>query len=136
MPPKRKVENNVTEETSSSTSSSTYLECKEGTSNKFWSISINDITTTIKYGKIGTNGTESIKEHKDNATANKFAAKQISEKNKKGYTTTISSIPIKEVSKDVGVGNKKKSKVEVEENTKGEKPMWAYVRNLYTFNSH
>lgn len=61
------------------------LTCTEGTSNKFWEISVSGSTTITTYGKIGTNGSSSTKEHKDAATALKFVEKESAGKIKKGY---------------------------------------------------
>ena len=51
----------------------------------FWSIVQAGNTTRVKWGAIGEEGTVSEKEHKDEATAAKFVAKKVGEKEKGGY---------------------------------------------------
>ncbi len=60
-------------------------EFKEGTSNKFWEITLDGTSFTTKYGKIGTDGQETIKEWDDEDKAKKEYDKLIAEKTKKGY---------------------------------------------------
>jgi predicted DNA-binding WGR domain protein len=60
-------------------------EFKEGTSNKFWEISLDGSSFTTKYGKVGTDGQETIKEWDDDDKAKKEYDKLIGEKTKKGY---------------------------------------------------
>ena len=60
-------------------------EFKEGTSNKFWEISLDGSAFTTKYGKVGTDGQETIKEWDDDEKAKKEYDKLIGEKTKKGY---------------------------------------------------
>ena len=50
-----------------------------------WSIVQAGNTTRVKWGAIGEEGTVSEKEHKDEATAAKFVAKKVGEKEKGGY---------------------------------------------------
>ncbi len=60
-------------------------EFKEGSSNKFWEISLEGTSFSTKYGKIGTDGQETIKEWDDEDKAKKEYDKLIAEKTKKGY---------------------------------------------------
>jgi predicted DNA-binding WGR domain protein len=60
-------------------------EFSEGSSNKFWEISLNGKTFTTTYGKIGTSGQNTLKTFKDNAEAKKEYDKLVAEKVKKGY---------------------------------------------------
>jgi len=60
-------------------------EFKEGTSSKFWEITLDGSAFTTKYGKIGTDGQETIKEWDDDDKAKKEYDKLIAEKTKKGY---------------------------------------------------
>jgi predicted DNA-binding WGR domain protein len=60
-------------------------EFKEGSSNKFWEISLDGTSFSTKYGKIGTDGQETIKEWDDEDKAKKEYDKLIAEKTKKGY---------------------------------------------------
>ncbi len=60
-------------------------EFKEGTSSKFWEISLDGSAFTTKYGKIGTDGQETVKEWDDDDKAKKEYDKLVAEKVKKGY---------------------------------------------------
>ena len=51
----------------------------------FWSIVAAGNTTRVRWGAIGEEGTVSEKVHKDDATAAKFVAKKIADKEKGGY---------------------------------------------------
>jgi len=60
-------------------------EFKEGTSNKFWDITLDGSSFTTKYGKIGSDGQETIKEWDDDDQAKKEYDKIIAKKVKEGY---------------------------------------------------
>jgi predicted DNA-binding WGR domain protein len=60
-------------------------EFKEGTSNKFWEITLDGTAFTTKYGKVGTDGQETVKEWDDDDKAKKEYDKLVAEKVKKGY---------------------------------------------------
>jgi predicted DNA-binding WGR domain protein len=60
-------------------------EFKEGSSNKFWEISLDGASFSTKYGKVGTAGQETIKEWDDEDKAKKEYDKLVAEKTKKGY---------------------------------------------------
>jgi predicted DNA-binding WGR domain protein len=60
-------------------------EFKEGTSNKFWEIALDGSAFTTKYGKVGTDGQETVKEWDDDDKAKKEYDKLVAEKVKKGY---------------------------------------------------
>lgn len=60
-------------------------EFSEGSSNKFWEITLNGTAFTTTWGKIGTPGTSTTKSWKDAATAQKEYDKLVAEKTKKGY---------------------------------------------------
>jgi predicted DNA-binding WGR domain protein len=60
-------------------------EFKEGTSNKFWEISLEGSSFTTTYGKIGTDGQSTIKEYDSDDKAKQEYDKLIGEKTKKGY---------------------------------------------------
>ena len=57
----------------------------DGTHNKFWQIRIENMSTITTYGRIGSSGASTIKEHADPETAKAFALKEISKKRSKGY---------------------------------------------------
>ena len=62
-----------------------YLEFSEGKSAKFWSIEQRKSKTTVRYGKIGSQGSTQVKDHGTVAKAEKFAKAQVAAKKKKGY---------------------------------------------------
>jgi len=62
-----------------------YFEFREGKSNKFWEVSVKATEVTVRYGRIGTDGTSKVKEFADPAAADAHAAKLIAQKIGKGY---------------------------------------------------
>jgi predicted DNA-binding WGR domain protein len=60
-------------------------EFKEGSSNKFWEIKLDGSEFTTKYGKIGADGQETVKDWGDEEKAQKEYDKLVAEKVKKGY---------------------------------------------------
>ena len=62
-----------------------YLEFVDESSSKFWSVSTDDCTVTVVFGKIGTAGQTKIKEFDSPNEAEKQAEKQAAAKTKKGY---------------------------------------------------
>lgn len=62
-----------------------YFINQEGESNKFWNIKIDDLTYTVSFGKIGTQGRVSSKDLADAVACEAEVAKLIAEKMKKGY---------------------------------------------------
>lgn len=62
-----------------------YFEFVEGTSSKFWEISMSGSDVTTRWGKIGTDGQSKTKTFKDEAAAKKEYDKLIAEKTGKGY---------------------------------------------------
>jgi DNA ligase-1 len=63
-----------------------YFELVEGTSSKFWEIWREGVEVRTRYGRIGSNGTVTIKTFADEAAAEKAMDKLIREKTGKGYT--------------------------------------------------
>jgi len=61
------------------------FEFSEGSSQKFWEITVSSTETTVRFGRIGTDGQTSVKSFADAATAAKQADKLIKEKVGKGY---------------------------------------------------
>jgi predicted DNA-binding WGR domain protein len=61
------------------------LELSEGTSNKFWEVSVEGTTLAIHFGRIGTNGQLQAKVLDSSAAAETEMAKLVAEKLKKGY---------------------------------------------------
>lgn len=62
-----------------------YFELVEGTSSKFWEITLSGSALRTRYGKIGTAGQTTLKELGSPAAAKKEHDKLIAEKTKKGY---------------------------------------------------
>jgi uncharacterized protein (TIGR02996 family) len=62
-----------------------YFEFIEGTSSKFWAISMEGSEVSTRYGKIGTPGQKTLKEFDGKAAAFKEFDKLVAEKTKKGY---------------------------------------------------
>ena len=57
----------------------------EGTSHKFWSITVEGTRQTVRFGRIATEGQTQTKEFADEAEARAASEKLILEKQKKGY---------------------------------------------------
>jgi predicted DNA-binding WGR domain protein len=60
-------------------------EFKEGSSNKFWEITLDGSSFTTKYGRIGSDGQETIKDWDDDDKAKTEYDKIIAKKVKEGY---------------------------------------------------
>jgi predicted DNA-binding WGR domain protein len=67
------------------TAGARYFEFIEGTSKKFWEIALDGTSFTTRYGKIGTDGQQSLKEYDTPAKAKLEYDKLVAEKTKKGY---------------------------------------------------
>ena len=61
------------------------FEFSEGTSNKFWEITVQGTEATVRFGRIGTAGQSNVKTFADSSAATKHAEKLINEKLGKGY---------------------------------------------------
>jgi predicted DNA-binding WGR domain protein len=70
---------------SATTGGARYFEFVEGTSSKFWEIKLDGASFITRYGKIGTDGQQSLKEYASEALALKEHDKLVAEKTKKGY---------------------------------------------------
>lgn len=57
----------------------------EGTSNKYWRFTVDGVTQTVHYGRIGTAGQEATKTFDSDSAATTASDKLIAEKVKKGY---------------------------------------------------
>jgi predicted DNA-binding WGR domain protein len=62
-----------------------YFEFVDGASSKFWEIKLEGTSFTTRYGKIGTDGQQSLKEYDSDAKAKAEHDKLVAEKVKKGY---------------------------------------------------
>ncbi len=62
-----------------------YFEFVEGTSRKFWEITIADTSFTVRFGRLGTDGQSQTKKFESSDQAKREANKLIGEKVKKGY---------------------------------------------------
>ena len=60
-------------------------EFSEGSSNKFWEIRLEGCSVITTYGRIGTDGTSTVKEYGSPAEAKKEHDKLVASKTKKGY---------------------------------------------------
>lgn len=69
------------------------FELAEGSSNKFWEITIDASSYSVRYGRIGTNGQTQTKSFDSPAAAETAAEKVISEKVKKGYLEVGAGAP-------------------------------------------
>jgi outer membrane protein assembly factor BamB len=69
----------------------TYLELSEesGASHKFYEVTVEDNVVSIRYGRIGTDGSRQTETLTDYASARKFADKKVAEKKKKGYAEAV-----------------------------------------------
>ncbi len=67
------------------TAGARYFEFIDGTSKKFWEIALDGASFTTRYGKIGTDGQQSLKEYDTAAKAKIEYDKLVAEKTKKGY---------------------------------------------------
>ncbi|MGE5194209.1 MAG: WGR domain-containing protein [Deltaproteobacteria bacterium] len=63
-----------------------YFEFVEGTSSKFWEISVSGSDVTVRFGRIGSNGQTKTKSFADESAAREHADSLIEEKVGKGYT--------------------------------------------------
>ena len=70
---------------STASASKRYFELVDGTANKFWEISVDGPSVTVRYGRIGTSGQTQTKTFGDPAAAASHAEKLIGEKTEKGY---------------------------------------------------
>lgn len=72
----------------------TYLELSEeqGVSHKFYEVVVDGTTMTIRYGRIGTDGTKSSKTFASEEAAMKEANKKIKSKKRKGYEDAIMGV--------------------------------------------
>lgn len=58
---------------------------KSGETAKFWEITLDGISVSVRFGKLGTNGQTSVKELQNEAEAEAYASKKIAEKTNSGY---------------------------------------------------
>ena len=68
-------------------------EFSEGSSNKFWEITLQGTSFKTTYGKIGTPGTSTLKEFGDAGKAQKEYDKLIAEKTRKSYSLVGDAAP-------------------------------------------
>lgn len=61
------------------------FESVEGTSSKFWEVSLEGSSVTVRFGRIGTQGQSRTKDFADDASARKEHDKLVKEKTGKGY---------------------------------------------------
>jgi predicted DNA-binding WGR domain protein len=61
------------------------FEYTEGSSNKFWEVTVSKVSVTVCFGRIGTGGQMQTKSFADATTAQKHADKLVAQKLGKGY---------------------------------------------------
>jgi uncharacterized protein (TIGR02996 family) len=76
-----------------SSGSGQYFELAEGGSSKFWEITLDGASHTVRFGKIGTGGQTSKKSFKNPGAARADHDKLVAEKTKKGYQLVRGSAP-------------------------------------------
>lgn len=71
-----------------------YLELSQddGVSHKFYEVTVEGTEMTIRYGRIGTNGSKSTKSFASEEAANKEADKKIKAKQRKGYEEAVMGV--------------------------------------------
>ncbi len=67
----------------------TYLELTDGASHKFYEVSVDDQTLTVRYGRIGDAGQSSTKTFETPQQAQAEAQKKLAEKRKSGYAEAM-----------------------------------------------
>jgi len=67
------------------------FELREGTSDKFWEISLNGTSHTVRYGRVGTDGQSKTKEFDTEQKALASCEKLIKQKTGKGYREVTGS---------------------------------------------
>jgi DNA ligase-1 len=83
--PEAKTPKGNTPATPKSAGAKRYFELVEGTSSKFWEVSVNGKDMTTHWGRIGSDGQSKTKTFADAAKAQAEADKLIEEKTEKGY---------------------------------------------------
>lgn len=64
-----------------------YLELKDNKSSKFWSIKVEGVQVTTRWGKIGATGQSKTKEYPDAGSALQAAQEQLADKRSSGYVS-------------------------------------------------
>ena len=71
----------------------TYLELSQAVgAHKFYEVTVDGKKVSVRYGRIGTNGTSSEKEYASEEAAQKDADKKIAGKKKKGYAAAVQGV--------------------------------------------
>ena len=65
------------------------IEFDDGTSRKFWGITVAAKQVTVRFGRIGANGQTQTKAFADAGAAEKEGDRLIKEKTRKGYVTVV-----------------------------------------------
>ena len=74
-------------------SSGQYFEFVDGGSSKFWEVSLDGTAIKTRYGKIGSDGQETVKNHGNAGEARSEHDKLVAEKTKKGYKLVRGDVP-------------------------------------------
>jgi predicted DNA-binding WGR domain protein len=70
-----------------------YLECREGGSAKFWSVKLEGKALHLRWGRIGTDGQQQVKQFASVEKAKAELARLLAEKKGKGYVTAKPQAP-------------------------------------------
>jgi predicted DNA-binding WGR domain protein len=84
-PEAEELDDNPRVQSSQGSGSTRYFEFVDAGSGKFWEIALDGTSFTTRYGKIGTNGQQSLKEYDSEDRAQSEYDKLVAEKVKKGY---------------------------------------------------
>ncbi len=79
--------------TSAPATAGMYFEFRDGSSSKFWEVTLEGKTVTTRYGKIGSDGQSTPKAYSSAATAKIEHDKLVAEKTKKGYELVRGDAP-------------------------------------------
>jgi len=79
-----------------------YLVQQEGVSNKFWQVCTDGARQTVRYGRVGTDGRETVKDFDDADTCRRETEKLVAAKMRKGYLEVAdeSEVPEKDEPSD------------------------------------
>eukprot|EP01040_Poterioochromonas_malhamensis_P006676 gene6676-7193_t len=121
MPPKQNPK--AAAPSASSNSNRAYLECTEGSSNKFYEIVFNEKDSSVftRYGPIGKDGVSATKNFKSKEEARKFYDKTLQEKLKKGYEPATNEDEDEEEEEEEEEPPKKSTKSSSSKNTSSAK---------------
>lgn len=107
------------------------FELVEGSSSKFWEIDVEGKSTTVRYGRIGTNGQTQTKAFPTEAKAVAERDKLIKEKTGKGYKEVGAAAPVPAAAAPTEPKVAKKKKAAAAEEAPGSDKGWIPAENGY-----